>query len=307
MSDSKSLSPDAVIPGSLSGAPFVLPPDAARLFARRAQRLRQCADAGPLAPYLSFLAAIAQAQADIEPHLPPPRAVSTQRAAEAAAHAMPLLTLDDLTSDPAFDATLDRLFDAVASAPMPAAAASALDKARRNAPEVFAQAAGMLFSEPATGAVPPDGLFVAAGLQLHAARAASSLAAATMRPIATGVCPACGGRPAVSLVVGVAGAEGARYAVCSLCATQWNEVRVTCLSCGSNAGIRYRAVETAADEADVKAETCEACHGWLKIVYQNRNPALDPFADDVASLGLDLKMRETEFQRRGVNPWLAGY
>lgn len=307
MSDSRSLSPDAVIPGSLSGAPFALPPDAARLFARRAQRLRQCAEVGPLAPYLSFLAAIAQAQADIEPDLPAPRLVTQQRVDEAGAHAMPILTLEDLTSDPAFGVTLDRLFDAVASATMPTAAAAALDQARRSAPEARARIAEALFAEPATAAIQPEGLFLAAGLQLHAARAAARLSAATTKPVAPGVCPACGGRPAVSLVVGVAGAEGARYAVCSLCATQWNEVRVTCLSCASTAGIRYRAVEAEADDADVKAETCDACHGWLKIVYQNRNPALDPFADDVASLGLDVKMRETEFLRRGVNPWLAGY
>jgi len=42
-------------------------------------------------------------------------------------------------------------------------------------------------------------------------------------------------------------------------------------------------------------------------MYQQQNPALDPVADDVASLGLDLLVRETGFRRGGVNPFLLGY
>lgn len=37
------------------------------------------------------------------------------------------------------------------------------------------------------------------------------------------------------------------------------------------------------------------------------NPSLDPIADDVGSLGLDILMKDTEFRRGGFNPYLAGY
>ena len=37
------------------------------------------------------------------------------------------------------------------------------------------------------------------------------------------------------------------------------------------------------------------------------NPKLEPIADDVASLSLDLLVREAGFRRGGVNPYLLGY
>ena len=44
-------------------------------------------------------------------------------------------------------------------------------------------------------------------------------------------------------------------------------------------------------EATVRAETCDACGSWVKQMLQTRNPALDPVADDVGTLGLDALMR----------------
>ena len=67
----------------------------------------------------------------------------------------------------------------------------------------------------------------------------------------------------------------------------------------------YRSVETS--EATVKAEICTECHSWVKIFYQVKNPSLDPVADDVGSLGLDILMKETPFKRGGFNPYLVGY
>ena len=57
----------------------------------------------------------------------------------------------------------------------------------------------------------------------------------------------------------------------------------------------------------IKAECCDECRSWVKIFYANRNMALEPVADDVASLGLDLLMRETEYRRAGFDPFLIGY
>jgi FdhE protein len=48
-------------------------------------------------------------------------------------------------------------------------------------------------------------------------------------------------------------------------------------------------------------------HSSLKVLYQQTDPALDPIADDVASLGLDLLVREAGYRRGGVNPFLLGY
>ena len=40
---------------------------------------------------------------------------------------------------------------------------------------------------------------------------------------------------------------------------------------------------------------------------RRRNPSLDPVADDVASLGLDALMRDSEWRRGGFNHFLIGY
>ena len=45
----------------------------------------------------------------------------------------------------------------------------------------------------------------------------------------------------------------------------------------------------------------------MKIFYAVQNPTLDPVADDVGSLGLDILMRETGLRRGGFDPFLVGY
>jgi FdhE protein len=99
--------------------------------------------------------------------------------------------------------------------------------------------------------------------------------------------------------------EGVRYVQCSLCATQWNQVRVRCVSCGSTKGISYQAIEGVADS--IKAETCDECGTYMKILYQTKDMELEPVADDVASLGLDLLVSEAGWRRAAVNPFLLGY
>lgn len=148
-------------------------------------------------------------------------------------------------------------------------------------------------------------LFAAAAFQLHLTRLAATLPAAGVTPLATGHCPACGGKPVTSSVIANETIENVRYCTCASCATQWNEVRIKCMGCGSTKGIAYRSVET--HEATVKAECCTECRSWLKILYQTKNPSLDPVADDVGSLGLDLMMRDTGLTRGGFHPFLAGF
>jgi FdhE protein len=107
------------------------------------------------------------------------------------------------------------------------------------------------------------------------------------------------------MVVGWNGAHGTRFCSCSLCGTLWNYVRAKCTLCGSTEEISFQAIE--AGPETVKAETCSSCHGYVKILYQDKMPAADPIADDVATLGLDLLVRELNFRRGGVNPFLIGY
>ena len=219
---------------------------------------------------------------------------------------MPPLDRGHFTADAAVDATLDRLFALAAEIEMPDSARAALDRvrARRTLRRATRWCAAVLAE-----AIPVETLaehvYVAAALQVHFARLAARLDPKALVPVGDGACPACGGPPVASAIVGWQGAHGARFCVCSLCATLWNVVRIKCVLCGSTKGIAYQELEGGA--GNVKAETCENCHGYVKILYQHKDPALDPVADDVASLGLDLLLREGGYRRGAVNPFLLGY
>ncbi len=308
MSDPTSLQPDPSVIGGIATAPFGLLPEPTRLFTRRAERFDHLARDGALSPYLGFLGQLSRVQADLAGRLPAPEPVPLTQRDRAREHAMPPLDRSGFAGDRALDETLEAFFDAAAAVAKPAAATDALDLVRQAGPEALVT----MVDNVAADAIPFEGLathlYVAAGMQVHAARRVATLVAADLVPLGVGLCPACGGPPVCSVVVGFMGADGARYAACSFCGTLWNEVRIKCLACGSTKGVGYRAVETGGGEdATVKAEVCDECRSWVKILYQNRNPSLDPVADDVASLGLDVMMRDTEYRRAGFDPFLLGY
>jgi hypothetical protein len=144
----------------------------------------------------------------------------------------------------------------------------------------------------------PTTLFVAAALQVHFARQAAHLNSKDLVPVGNGVCPACGAPPVASMVVGWQGAHNTRFCACSLCSTQWNYVRIKCTLCGSTDAISYKQIEDG--DKLVRAETCDSCRGYVKILQQLDNPAIDPVADDAASLALDLLVRELGYRRGAV-------
>lgn len=301
--------PDMI--GGVPTPPLAVLPRPAALFSRRAERFAFLAEGSNLGPYLRFLAALCGVQARLAETLPPVTPPDPQRVALARSARMPPLDRAALVDDPDLAATLDALLAGADGIEMPAPARLALDALR----VATVEDRRWLLANVLDDAIPADSaaphLFVAAAVQVHMARLAATLDAGHLVPIRTGVCPACGGKPASSVVTGVMGAEGARYASCGCCQTLWNEVRVHCLACGTNKGIGYQAVEDgAADDktgALIKAETCDGCGSWVKIMAQNRNPSLDPVADDVASLGLDVLMQDSAWRRAGFDPFLIGY
>lgn len=306
MTDAIQPQPDMI--GGVPTPPFVILPRPAQLFARRAARFDVLAQDSALAPYLSFLSALTRVQAQLcetvtETPLPPAERIEQARAA-----AMPPLDRSTIASDPALGATLDALLAALRDIEMPAQARLAVDALRAADAEDRRWLLGNVMDDVIPGDAAAPHLFVAAAVQVHLSRLAAQLDGARLVPIRTGVCPCCGGRPASSVVTGIMGAEGARYAACAGCQTLWNEVRVKCLACGTNKGIAFQSFDTGDARPQVKAETCDGCESWVKQFAQNLNPALDPVADDVASLGLDATLREDgRWRRAGANPFLAGY
>jgi FdhE protein len=301
---STTLQPDPSMIGGVAKVPLARLPDPRTIFATRAGRLEFLAGYNAnLAPYLNFLAAICRAQDALVRELPAPAPLPDAQIEQARAHRMPPMDRDAMRAG--LTLVLDRLLDKLAGLEMPEPARLALVALREAAPADR----DWVMTNVLTDTIPEDSvaphLFAAAALQVHAAMLAATLPADRLVPIRIGTCPACGGRPVASMVTENMGAEGARYCSCATCQTLWNEVRVKCTCCGSTAGITYRSVETG--EATIKAECCRECGKWVKIMYQNKNPTLEPIADDVASLGLDLMMQGTEWTRGSYNPFLAGY
>lgn len=296
---------DPVPIGEAATPPFVILPQPARLFARRAERLAALAPGHDLQPYLYFLAGICEAQHRVLDGLPEPEGPSAALIKRARERAMPPLDRHRFAEDQAFAATFDRLLLLYETLDMPDTARIALSRlvAADLATRIGWACAAL--NDAQTVEAPGEHVFLSAALQVHFARLAAGLDAAALVPVGEGACPACGEPPVSSLVVGWMGAHGTRFCACGLCGTLWNQVRIKCVVCGSTKGIGYEEVE--GGPGIVKAETCETCRSYVKIMHEHKNPALDPVADDVATLTLDLLMRESGYRRAAVNPFLLGY
>ncbi len=97
---------------------------------------------------------------------------------------------------------------------------------------------------------------------------------------------------------------GSRFVCCILCAIQWHMERIRCTYCGRNDKVTYFAPEGQAGIAALKAESCEHCRSYIKIMHLENDPQLDPVADDLASLALDLAMAEQGGAGRRPCPFL---
>ncbi len=291
--------------GETVKAPFARLPDPATLFHNRAERFRALANGHDLAPYLLFLASLSDIQDRAQHDLPPGQWPATDAVERALGFGMPPLDRDSFHADDAFAAVLTRLLAGLHDVAMPDLARQAL----ADLESADASQRAIMIHNVLSDAIPADAFashaLLAAALHVRFARAAAGLDVKRLRPVATGACPACGGPPVASMVVGWPGAHGARYCVCALCATLWNYVRIRCTLCGGTKGIAYHGIE--GDAGSLKAETCDSCRGYVKILQQHEDPRLEPVADDVASLGLDLLVRAAGFRRGAVNPFLLGY
>jgi FdhE protein len=276
-------------------------------FAARARRLRQLAGAGAIGEaigdYLRLMAAVAEAQeatlGTLDPKLP--SAAEIQRART---HRMPPIHAGSWPRDAAWRALAAQLSEQVAAtAELPESARAELSQVRELPPEwLEAQAEALLAGrrEDLVMAVAP---FVMAALQTYWVALASRLTEEVVPALEVpGVCPACGMLPVASVVRADKRSHGHRYLHCALCATEWHLVRVTCSHCQSTEGIAQHSIQGGPEA--IRAESCEQCHTYRKILYQEKDAGVEPVADDLASLALDLLMSEAGYHRGSGNPLL---
>lgn len=308
----------APTPGSHEPA-FALRPDIHSLFADRARRFTSLAGGHPQADWLRFLAELSRRQQDalaLVTDVPLPAAAIAQ----ARSHAMPPLGVAAWPRDAAWHRVLARLLDGLA-AHLPPTARPVVARLQQADPGTLERlASGLLDFSLDEAADRAAGVFVGAALQVYwSAMAARIDASQLVRLDSPGLCPCCGSLPVASVVrvasstqasaaspAGAGSGDSAvanlRYLHCALCNTEWNLVRVTCAHCADNARIAYQSLDGPnVPSPAVRAETCDACHSYLKILYQEKDPLADPVADDLATLALDLLVDEAGYQRCGPN------
>jgi FdhE protein len=265
--------------------PIILP-DPAALFSRRAERLSTLADGHVMAEWMRFMARLARAQ-------------------HAAAMAMPsVATLGPLLTeqqrDPAWRVGLATLLDRI-DGDLPGSAADAMVRLRRSDAGALECLADRYLDRQTTPEQSGDAVYVAASLQVYFARLVATLPPGELRLLPQrGRCPVCGSAPVAGVITAAGPAPGVRYLHCGLCATAWNHVRAVCINCGESGSLALHQIE--GDSGAAKAETCEACHGYAKMLYQAADMGVEPVADDLASLALDILVAEGGWSRHAPNP-----
>ena len=285
-----------------SEPPHVIAPKSATTFANRALRFGQLAEGHSLGDWLRFLGAITRAQHEALQRLPALSLPDADQLARARAHGMPPLPAQVWPRDPAWHGSLRQMAAAIAMAAPEAARRDLARLAGFDPERIEALAERVLHTElyGEDAALLP---YVAAALQVLWTAGAARLGVDHIAPLdVPGVCPCCGFLPVASLVRGAGEVGNLRYLHCALCNTEWNLVRVKCSSCGATEGISYRHLEAEGlrTAGAVRAETCDACRSYLKIVYSERD-AVDPVADDLATLALDILVDEAGYTRSGPN------
>jgi FdhE protein len=296
---------DPIPIGEVAKPPFVQLPDPLTLFSRRAQRLRSLADQNELRAFLTFIADLSDVQQGLQTVLPHPEPPPAAEIARARQFKMPPLDRSRFTRDAAFDALWESFAAAVGSIAMPDSARLAMERVRSADSVTQAAMVASLLNNTIPAAALAEHALVAAVAQVHFARLAAQLDPKALVPVGDGACPVCGAPPVCSMVVGWSGAQNTRFCACSLCGTLWNYPRIKCALCGSTEGIAYQ--EVVGGSGAVKAETCDSCGRYVKILQQHAHRSLEPVADDIATLALDLLLGQSKYRRGGVNPFLLGY
>jgi FdhE protein len=287
-------------------APLVLP-DPGQRFAATAARLHELSDGHPMADWLGFMAGLAQAQHGAVATLAPLAAPDVAIVGRAVEARMPPLAADGHRRDPLWRESLAVLLDSSDNGPfdgaVPTEARTVMRGLRaRDVAELEKLADDFLSGGVATedrGAA----LYVAAALQVYFTGLAGRLSAADLRLLPErGLCPCCGSSPVSGVVTASGRAPGSRYLHCSLCSTAWNHVRAVCITCCKSGAVSLLGIE--GDSGAVKAETCGDCRSYAKMLYQAKDMKVDPVADDLATLGLDVLVAEAGWSRHAPNPLL---
>ena len=284
------------------------------VFADRALRLRQLAAGHPMRDYLLLMAVLAEAQHARLAGYPAVTLPTEAQADAASQRGGALLDATQWPRDAVWRSEWHALLrDALNHLPTDSPARAGVHAALALDDETLEQQAGRLLTGVPLGLDLTLAPLIAAGLQLYFTRLVMATQLALPGSFGytddEGRCPCCASLPVASVTRVGSGAEGHRYLHCTLCNAEWHMVRVKCTHCRSTGGVRYRSLESvAANDApasgkrpSVQAETCDTCGHYLKIVHMTQDVQIEPVADDLATLTLDLLVSDAGYARHGTN------
>lgn len=293
-------------------------PQRGSVYAERAMRLRQLAAGHAMGDYLVFISMLAQAQQAALDELARgsgwavPDAQAIDRALR---DGRPPLAASDWPRDERWHReVLQHIVAELQRSVGPGPVADMLDRLAAADDVHLERQADALLTGVMAGLDLASAPVVAAALQVMWTHLACQLGEAPLGLLDdAGVCPCCGSRPVASITRSSGESTGQRFLHCSLCNVEWYLERVRCSHCGKTEHVAYQSLDRAgqaegevdsgerAAKAAVQVETCDDCGHYLKIVHTDREPFVEPVADDLASLTLDLLVSETGLQRHGVN------
>ena len=312
------LSPEEIAVQAGQQVRYLRLPQRALVFGEREMRLRQLAAGHAMRDYLLFVADLAHAQQALSNDYPPVALPTPEQLADASLSGTPPLLATTWVRDAAWQQGLWRILDAMLPR-LNGSPAQAVVKALRDSdPAAIERQADRLLGGVMVGLDLGTAPLIAAALQAYwthlviatdAARGHDSLAPFGRTDDVT-LCPCCGSRPSASITHIGGDVSGYRYLHCSLCSTQWHMVRIKCTHCLSTKGISFQSLvpedghvpaATGAAKDAVQAETCDECDHYLKVVSMERDQQVEPVADDLASVTLDLLVSDAGRVRHGVN------
>ena len=282
-------------------APPLLFSNPKNLYQRRAARLRELAQDHPLADYLLFAAAIADAQLELLESMPIPQDPRLQALSGEQLANKPL-DVKNWQRDPIWRKLLTALLEKLKPSAndqilttiewLEKAADSELEELADN---VLAQEFATISSDKA--------VFVWAALSLYWLQLVQQIPHNAKQESTENLhcCPVCNTAPTASLVH-FGSQQGLRYLHCALCESEWNMVRSQCSNCGQNKELDYWSIDDYM--AAIRSESCGSCKSYLKIMFQEKEPKVEVIADDLASLFLDMEMEEKGFMKSGLNPFI---
>ena len=270
------------------------------LFSRRANRFRQLAPGHPLESYFNFLALLADAQQEALNQFPEVPQPDQDKQAFCRKQGMPLLDTGTWTRDLAWRKGLTMVLQQLENAVLPTVASETIAGLLRASETGLERMADVILAGKFAEISPQELPFIAAALQVYWLQMATTLGESTFGRLEHGgVCPVCGSFPGSGIVNSAKSGQGLRYLCCSLCASGWHMVRIKCSGCESTQSINHYTLE--GSNGAVKAESCDDCNSYLKLLYLEKDLLMDALADDLATLPLDILMAEEGKSRRGPN------